>query len=104
MNKLQSRGADQRHNTISFGDGSELKLVRDIGCIWVTCDYNLECLFTEKLLTKLHYRFGQPGVHEIHEFLNQLRPEDCDSTTRKSPEEITANAKNANFLNRNHMS
>ncbi len=47
QDKLGTHGANQKENSISFGDGPSQKIVRDFGHLWLRWGYETECLFTE---------------------------------------------------------
>ncbi len=72
MDRLNFPEADQVKDSTKFGDGPSLKLEKGSGHLSKRCNYNTECLFTEKELAKLHYRFEHPDVQRMHEFLKKV--------------------------------
>lgn len=98
QDKLLSSGADQKENSISFLNGPKIPLVREKGHMWLRWNYEEECLYTEKELTKLHYRFGHPGVKRMHDFLKRVKPDDLDENTRGMLESIQARCKECQYL------
>ncbi len=62
QDRLGTHGANQKENSISFGDGPSQKIFRDFGHLWLRWGYETECLFTETELRKLHLRFCHPGT------------------------------------------
>ena len=98
QDKFKSAGVDQKSDTISFFDGPPMSVERDRGHLWIRWKYEDECLFTEKELTKLHYRFGHPGLKRMHEFLKRACPEKVDKDTRAMLENIQARCKECQYL------
>ena len=98
QDKLLSPGVNQRDDTISFLGGAPMPVLRDRGHLWIRWNYEYECLFTEKELTKLHYRFGHPGVKRMHEFLKRASPDKVDKDTRSMLEKIQARCKECQYL------
>jgi len=78
---FRSRGADQRNNTIAFFDGPDIPVIRESGHLWLRWDYSTECLYTKQELTKLHYRFGHPGIQRMHSFLKRVKPDEVNKDT-----------------------
>ena len=74
-----------------------MPVVREKGHLWLRWDYESECLFTEKELIKLHYRFGHPGIKRMHEFLKRAKPDEVNSETKKMLENIHARCKECQF-------
>jgi len=95
---FRSRGADQRNNTIAFFDGPDIPVIRESGHLWLRWDYSTECLYTKQELTKLHYRFGHPGIQRMHSFLKRVKPDEVNKDTRKVLEEIHAKCKECQYL------
>ncbi len=98
QDRLHCRGADQRNNTIAFLDGPEIPLTRENGHLWLRWDFDTECLYTEKDLTKLHYRFGHPGVRRLHEFLKRVKPNEVDKDTRAMLQDIHDRCKECQLM------
>ena len=98
QDRLLSKGVNQQTNCISFNDGPEMPVERDMGHLWIRWNYEEECLFTETELAKLHYRFGHPGIRRMHDFLKRIKLEDLDKNTRAMLADIQARCKECQFL------
>lgn len=66
--------------------------------MWFEWNCDTECLFTEKELTKLRYRFGNPDVRRLHEFLKKTRPEEVDKSTLSLVQKIHDQFKECQML------
>ena len=98
QDKLLSPGVNQRDDTISFLGGAPMPVLRDRGHLWIRWNYEYECLFTEKELTKLHYRFVHPRNKRMHKFLKRASPDKVDKDTLSMLEKIQARCKECQYL------
>ena len=98
QDKFMSPGANQRDDITSFYNGPPMIVFRDRGHLWIRWDYKYECLFTERKLTRLHYRFGHPGLKRMQKFLKRACPEKVDKETRSMLEAIQARCKECQYF------
>jgi len=98
QDRLQSPGVNQRSNTMTFGTGPEIPIIRELGHLWIQWSYRTECLFTEKELTKLHYRFGHPGTERMYNFLKRVKPSEVNKETRAMLKDISSRCKECQYL------
>lgn len=98
QDRMRSRGADQRDNTISFFDGPKISLKRENGHLWLRWNFKDECLYTEDELTKIHYRFGHASVQRIHDAIKRAEPKQITPETRKMLKDIQERCKECQYM------